>query len=438
MINPDAAHYIGRVLESNLNGHVALGAFKKKASYAADSDGSPMKEYLVSNDGDTYSSSAAGKMKRPFVNVLVVDGPVTRNGGACSYGSIEHRDIMLSAAENPNCRGHVFVINTPGGSAWAINDYKQAISYARAKGQPVYAFIDGMCASAGMYLASQCDRRFYMHPKDEVGCIGVMAAFYTEKPGSFNKYTNETYNELYDPESFDKNKMIRDVAVDGDSKAIIDELAELGKVFRADVLAACPNATAEHLHGRVFPAEEVTGILVDEQSTLAEVIERCYNSQSVSESTNNNIQSMDEKYLPLAQACGVEELVIDAEGTHLAPALIDNLLESINSQTAAAAHLAEAHSAEVGGCNDRIAELQIRLEKASGELAEAQQKLADSEAMIKSLTEAPAPAANQSPASNGTGAACAEIDTMPAYDPDLSPEENARLRDEWKSANGLL
>ena len=42
--------------------------------------------------------------------------------------------------------------------------------------------------------------------------FGVMAAFYTQKDGSKNEYTNETYHELYDPESFEKNKWVRDVA----------------------------------------------------------------------------------------------------------------------------------------------------------------------------------------------------------------------------------
>ena len=76
--------------------------------------------------------------------MLTVDGPITRNGGGCSYGSIDHRNMMINAANHPLCRGHIFIINTPGGSAWAKNDYEQAINYARSQGQPVIAFVDGL------------------------------------------------------------------------------------------------------------------------------------------------------------------------------------------------------------------------------------------------------------------------------------------------------
>ena len=75
-----------------------------------------------------------------------------------------------------------------------------------------------------MYLASLCDERYYMNPKDEIGCIGVMAAFYTLANGSKDKYTDETYHEEYDPESFDKNKAYRDIANKNNSKELVKGL----------------------------------------------------------------------------------------------------------------------------------------------------------------------------------------------------------------------
>lgn len=286
MISPDFVHGIRKALEQNLNAHAVYERPAPTCGFvtvnAADGSIYYPEEYQISEDGKqvrgqwALDSSNDDAQNFPFVSVLTVDGPITRNGGGCSYGSIDHRNIMIKAANHPLCRGHIFIINTPGGSAWTKNDYEQAINYARSQGQPVIAFIDGMCASAGMYLASLCDERYYMHPKDEIGCIGVMASFYTQADGSKNQFTDETYHELYDPESFDKNREFRDIANDGDSEKLVKELGELGVEFRADVKKACPAAKDEHLHGKVFDAEEVKGILMDDQSDFFSCVKRCF------------------------------------------------------------------------------------------------------------------------------------------------------------------
>ena len=285
MISPDFVHGIRKALEQNLNAHAVYERPAPTCGFvtvkAADGSIYYPEEYQSSEDGKQVRGQWAlddndNAQNFPFVSVLTVDGPITRNGGGCSYGSIDHRNMMINAANHPLCRGHIFIINTPGGSAWAKNDYEQAINYARSQGQPVIAFIDGMCASAGMYLASLCDERYYMHPKDEIGCIGVMASFYTQADGSKNQFTDETYHELYDPESFDKNREFRDIANDGDSEKLVKELAELGVEFRADIKKACPAAKDEHLHGKVFDAEEVNGILMDDQSDFFSCVKRCF------------------------------------------------------------------------------------------------------------------------------------------------------------------
>ncbi len=283
MISPDFVHGIRKALEQNLNAHAIYERPAPTCGFvtvrAADGSIYYPEEYQISEDGKQVRGQWAlddNSQNFPFVSVLTVDGPITRNGGGCSYGSIDHRNMMINAANHPLCRGHIFIINTPGGSAWAKNDYEQAINYARSLGQPVIAFIDGMCASAGMYLASLCDERYYMHPKDEIGCIGVMASFYTQADGSKNQFTDETYHELYDPESFDKNREFRDIANDGDSEKLVKELAELGVEFRADIKKACPAAKDEHLHGKVFDAEEVNGILMDDQSDFFSCVKRCF------------------------------------------------------------------------------------------------------------------------------------------------------------------
>ena len=331
-------------------------------------------DYLMS---DGTNGQPATEQRDKFVSLLMVDGPVTRNGGACSYGSRDLRDKLMDNAKHPDCIGHIFYINTPGGSAWAKNDFQQAIDYAHSKNQPVIAYIDGMCCSAGMYLAALCDERYYMHPKNEIGCIGVMAAFYTEKDGEKNEATGETYHELYDPESFDKNKEMRDIANEGDDKLLVAELARLGVEFRADVKKACPNAKDEHLHGKVFSAEEVTGILMDGQKTLQEVFNRIVEispaaknddtrqnirKNIISQQLNNSI-NMKEQFPALFAALQVEEMQMQDGGAFVNTDLLATLNAAIEAKEKAAADaqaLVESLTAEK-------AELEQKLETANSE-----------------------------------------------------------------------
>ena len=428
MVNPDFVHGIRKAWEKSLNEHAKFVKPKKVCGYvtAENQEGGTYypEEYQISEDGKQVRGNWALDLPEdneraqnfPFVSVLTVDGPITRNGGYCSYGSIDHRDMMMRAADHPLCRGHLFIINTPGGSAWAKNDYALAIDYAHSKGQKVISLTDGMCDSAGMYLASLCDERYYLNPKDQVGCIGVMAAFYTLANGSKDKYTDETYHEEYDPESFDKNKAYRDIANKNDNKELIKELAELGVEFRADVKKACPNAIEDvHLKGKVFNAEDVKGILMDDQSTFMGCVKRCFDlyngtaepikreasiqkpepgenePEQASLSTvqenhqhTNTKNKIDMANYPLINAaCGMKEgeIEVKEEGAFMNAPLLDSLEASLkaNKQQVADAEQ-KATTAE-----QNLADLQAKFDELNTNLEAAKTAQADTEKALENL-----------------------------------------------------
>lgn len=443
MVNPDFVHGIRKTIEQNLNTHTAFTKPEKTCGFvtAKDDKGNTYypEEYQISEDGKQvranyqldYPEDDERAQNFPFVSVLTVDGPITRNGGYCSYGSIDHRDMMMRAADHPLCRGHLFIINTPGGSAWAKNDYALAIDYAHSKGQKVIALVDGMCASAGMYLASLCDERYYLNPKDQVGCIGVMAAFYTLANGSKDKYTDETYHEEYDPESFDKNKAYRDIANKNDNKELVKELAELGVEFRADVKKACPNAIEDvHLKGKVFNAEDVKGILMDDQSTFMVCVQRCFalyngtaepikreasiqkpepednepEQASASTAQENHQHTIHQKSINMANypkinaACGMQDgqqIEVKEEGAFMNAPLLDTLEAHLASQEQAVADAkqkattAEQSLADLQAKHDALAETIAQKDDEIKNLKEAKAK-ADED--IKALNDAKAKA----------------------------------------------
>lgn len=487
MLHPDFLKAVRPMIQNNLNGHVALTLKDKRiAARAYASTGFDIDERKVSaKDGSTIYSWRENA-NDPFISILYVDGPVTRNGGECTYGSVEHRDMMMEAADNPLCIGHVFYINTPGGSAWAKNDYQQAIDYAHERGQKVYAFVDGMCCSAGMYLAALCDERYYMHPKDQVGCIGVMAAFYTIADGAHNQYDETTYHEIYDPESFEKNKEIRDIANDGDDKLLVEELTRLGVEFRADVKAACPKATDEHLHGKVFDAADVKGILMDGQATLGDLFSKMIKDaaargnqaaqaaqrQTIYNNNNNPEINMTSNYQTVAKMMGVDELVVTNEGTHLDVSLLDTLQTNIEALQAEAAKVADltqqlegskkaladttanfesqivslnetinanaeaanANSETISNLTTEIEGVKASLATAEQTIAERDQQISDLNAQVEELQNTPGdePDAGEAPKNNGDGASAAyQASNAPQWDPTKSAVENKKATDEY-------
>lgn len=426
MILPSFVHGILPTLMHNSNNHIALGVVEKKRPFLAVAGGSDyIRDAQVTEDGEVvprydWGENLLAQMREPFVNVIPIDGPITRNGDACSYGSKEIRDWMMEAAGNKYCRAHVLVINTPGGSAWAKNDFQQAIDFAHQHGQRVYALIDGSCASAGMYLASFCDEVYVVNLKDQLGCVGVMALFFTLKNGDKNQFNSETYHEYYDPESTDKNKEIRDIAEDDDASLLIEDLKKLGEEFRADMKKSFPSADVDlHLKGKVFYADEVMGILCDGQMMLGDVVARAFAVADGSEepiartagrnvgqpadvddddnddpmaaalasaeaaagritatmdnvSPKNSTTMTNEKYQKVAQVLGVEELTVTEEGTFLNAPLLDTLAEKLTEM--------QTKVAEAEGLQTKIDELTKQLDEQKKSALENAQEQAGAQA----------------------------------------------------------
>ena len=435
MIQQEFLHSILPTLQYNITNHASLGIDReKKSPMAIGQQGQDfIREYQVTQDGKTHGrygwrGDSLSELNEPFVNVMPIDGPITRNGGACSYGSMEIRDWMMEAANNPACQGHVLNINTPGGSAWAKNDFQQGIDYAHARGQRVIAFIDGLCASVGMYLASLCDEVYVMNPKDQLGCVGVMAAFFTMKNGDKDLSTGETYREYYDPESVDKNKEMRDIAEDEDATLLIEELKTLGEEFRADMKAAFPNAKDEHLKGKIFDAKDVMGILCDGQMMLGDVISRVFNlangteqpiartagrklgqrqqsagngasasvrmtaaqaKENILSPTNNSI-NMKEKFPTLFAAIGVEEMQMQDGGAFMNEGLLATLNEKIEAMQKAEADakaLAESLTSEKNDLTAKVEELNADIEAKNLEIGTLTENAGKADEQMKAKDE---------------------------------------------------
>lgn len=209
-----------------------------------------------------------------IVNVIVVDGPVTRDGGGCSYGTKDFRDMVIYANTIPQVVGHIFWINTPGGESACRNDYDAMIDDCRKNGKPTVAFVDGMCCSSGVNLASRCDRTIVMNPKDDFGCIGSMAAFWATPDGAIDR-DGTRYIEIVGDNSPEKNDWWREAA-EGNYEKLREIINKDTDEFHQTVRENRPLVKAEMLTGKVFEAQELIPALVDEIGDMNRAIQAVF------------------------------------------------------------------------------------------------------------------------------------------------------------------
>ena len=206
-----------------------------------------------------------------IVNVIVIEGPVTRDGGACSYGTKDFRNQILYANSIPQVVGHIFVCNTPGGESACRNDYDEMFADCRANNKKTVQYVDGMCGSSGVNLGCRCDRVIVRNPKDDYGCIGSMAAFWATPDGAVD-HNGTRYVEVVGDKSPNKNDWYREAA-QGDYEKLKAMVNRDTEEFQQTVRENRPNVKEEHLTGTVFEAQEVLGSLVDEIGDFNRAIE---------------------------------------------------------------------------------------------------------------------------------------------------------------------
>ncbi|WP_308226651.1 S49 family peptidase [uncultured Prevotella sp.] len=382
MMHPPMLNALRIGIQENIAGRIVLTAEQtvKRMAYAIGmtANGENLQFSMSSNDDEGNGREPSEKEADKFVAVLPVCGPITRNGDACSYGSIDFRDMMIQTSNHEECKGIIVYINSGGGSANAIPDYKYAIDYAHKKGKKVVALVDGDCYSAAMYLAVLCDEIYYVNVKDGFGSIGVYGGFYTMKSGEKNAYTNETWNEVYATQSYNKNEWYRK-ATDGDYSLVQEDLDNLCEEFMSDVKAARPNVTDDHLHGATFDAKDVKGILNDGQSTIAELVNRFLSEADTAPkadatATNTNTNINMEKYPLICNACGLQagEIAVTEEGAYMNASLLDNL---------------EAHMKEA---EQKVTDAEQKVAIAETALAELQGKFDELSAQVNAANEAKA------------------------------------------------
>lgn len=162
------------------------------------------------------------------VGVISVEGPLFRHAslfsdisGGTSYDAIWRG--LEAALSNRSVASILFRFDTPGGEADGVNELAKAIRAAREH-KPVWAYVDGMCASAGYWLASQT-QHIIAEETSEVGSIGVRCGIVDYSAQDEMRGVREI--EVISSQSPGKRSKPVDDEVVGRLQVRIDDLADL-------------------------------------------------------------------------------------------------------------------------------------------------------------------------------------------------------------------
>jgi protease-4 len=116
---------------------------------------------------------------RDTIAVVHIDGPIVDGRsraasvlGGASVGSLTIRESLKEIEDDPNVKGVIVRVNSPGGSAIASESIWLGLRRL-AERKPVWTSVGSMAASGGYYIAV-AGERMYVNPSSIVGSIGVV------------------------------------------------------------------------------------------------------------------------------------------------------------------------------------------------------------------------------------------------------------------------
>lgn len=196
-----------------------------------------------------------------------------------------------TAVDDPNVKGIVLAVDSPGGSVDGTSALANQIAAARGR-KPIIAVADGIAASAAYWVASAADAVYISGPTIEVGSIGIVAVhrdiseqdrMYGEK---FTEITAGKYKRIasaHKPLS-DEGREYLQAQVDQVYSVFVESVAALRGTSVPRILEAAD--------GKLFMGQAAVDVgLVDGIMAFDEVVRRAAKKDWIKPIKNANFES---------------------------------------------------------------------------------------------------------------------------------------------------
>lgn len=240
--------------------------------------------------------SGREKFNEKFPSILKLE--ITGVIGADHLDTETIRQQLIESRENALKKSEVKAlllhINSPGGTVTDADGIYRAIQeYKKTYNVPVFAFVDGLCASGGMYIAAAADQ-IYSTDVSLIGSIGVLIPPAFNVTNLIEKIGIEVKNITAGKEKDALNPFRKWKEGEGDSiQHIVDTYYQ---EFISIVTENRPNVTQDYLKNtlgaNILPAKEAAkaGLIDQTGQTLEETINQLAIAAGLSEASYNVVQ----------------------------------------------------------------------------------------------------------------------------------------------------
>ena len=159
------------------------------------------------------------------IGLININGPITKSGGASSFGMQDVSAAMLKMNQDSRITGFLILADSGGGSSGAVNIMRDAISEIK-KNKPVYGLITkgGMACSAMYGILASCDKIYSEDKMNIVGSAGTMIQF--DGKAANTEYNGVKHIRVYASKSTKKNKAFEEAVNNDNYELLINELLD--------------------------------------------------------------------------------------------------------------------------------------------------------------------------------------------------------------------
>lgn len=332
------------------------------------------------------------------VAVITIDGPLTngRAGLGRLYGVVGYDDFLeavIEAASHVETEKLLFKITTPGGAVTGLMEACDLLGQITAM-KPSATYVAEQMCSAGVWLASAIkNNHITAGPTAEIGSIGVLSV-HSERSKQLadagvgvtvirsGKYKAETNSvEVLSPEAKGR---------------VEAQLADVHKLFRAQVGKGRPNLSAEDLaevsEGQVFLGQKAVSAGLADKIGSFDLALNLLDKRKHSRDTSSNSKGKAMKLTPeqikaIAAGAPLQSFNLNEDGSDMTAGEIEAYAAKVR-QDAAAKVAKDAEDVRAKAIADAAAANQSQAPPDAGVVAMLKEQVATANAKILELTVA--------------------------------------------------
>jgi ClpP class serine protease len=227
------------------------------------------------------------------IGVINLNGPITKSGGASSYGTKQLSSQMLQLSNDKRIKGFVILTDSGGGATGAVKLMQDAIKQVKQT-KPVYALVEkgGMAGSAAYGIISSATGIYSEDEMNIVGSVGTMIQFRGAPNGTVDSDGNKQIT-LYATKSTAKNKGFEEAIENDNYEVLINDLLDpINESFISSVLQGRPQLQGTNFdNGHTVFSKEAIGTFIDGIASFDEVVSMILSDSKIGSNSNSNINS---------------------------------------------------------------------------------------------------------------------------------------------------